>query len=362
VRVAFDTAPVSLNNAGERRSARALLQALKARRDLEVVPISLTPRVPRSFAQRLVWQAVAEAIYYPVLAGRKVRAAHAQLLHQPRQLVPPDLGIDVPRVVTVHDVLALRMPEHFTRLIADRYRWLARSIVRRADRVITPSRASRDDVVELLGAEPERVRVTPWGVEERFRPRETEADVLRRRFGFDPPFVACVGTLEPRKNLSGAVQAFERIQQQFPDHTLVIVGGRGWKAGELERLLAGTAARVERTGYLPDEDLPFIYSAADCFLFPSHGEGFGFPVLEAMACGTAVIAGDNTSLPEVAGDAALLVDSRSVDELADALASVLESSELRDRLGRKGLERSRDFTWERCAEATVAVYRELVGV
>jgi glycosyltransferase involved in cell wall biosynthesis len=360
VKVAYDLAPVALSRAGERRSTLGLLRALRAREDVAVEAIALSRRVPRSFAQRLMWQAAAEGLYYPLLVGRRVRAAGAELLHYPRHLVTPDLGGGVPRGVTVADALVLRMPEHFSRLIADRYRVLARSIVRRADRIITPSLSSRDDLAELLGADPDRIRVTPWGVEDHFEPRAVDPGEVAERFGFSAPFVLCLGTLEPRKNLVGAVRAFERVQSAFPDHSLAIIGGRGWKAGEFERLLAGTPARVARTGYVAERDLPLLYSAADCFLFPSFGEGFGLPVLEAMACGTPVVTSDRTSLSEVAADAAVLVDPASVESISAALTEVLGSAALRARLAEQGLERSREFTWARCAEATVSVYRELV--
>jgi glycosyltransferase involved in cell wall biosynthesis len=155
------------------------------------------------------------------------------------------------------------------------------------------------------------------------------------------------------------VRAFERVHAGFPDHSLVLIGGRGWKSGDLERLLNETPATVLRTGYVSEEELVALYCAADCFLFPSFAEGFGFPVLEAMACGTPVISGDRSSLPEVVGDSGLLVDPGSTEALADALGRLLGSPDLREELRGRGLERSRLFTWERCAEETAAVYREL---
>jgi glycosyltransferase involved in cell wall biosynthesis len=361
VKVAYDVAPIALSRAGERRYALALLRALRARDDVAVTTLTLSRRVPRSFAQRLLWQALAEGVYYPLLEGRRLRASGAQLLHQPRHLVPPELGVRVPRVVTVHDVLALRMPQYFSRLIAERFRVLARSVVRRADLVITGSAASRDDIAALLGADPAKIRVTPYGVEPAFAPRATDPDELERRYGVRPPYVLCVGTLEPRKNLSGAVRAFERVQGEFPDHTLAIIGGKGWKREELERVMAGTSARVVRTGYVADDDLPLLYSAADLFLFPSFGEGFGFPVLEAMACGAPVVAGDTTSIPELAGDAALLVPPEDTAAIADALRRVLGSPELTARLRAAGIDRARGYTWARCAGDTVDVYRELAA-
>jgi glycosyltransferase involved in cell wall biosynthesis len=358
LRLGYDTAPLALNEAGERRYAAALLDALEARGDMEVTRLTLTGRRPRSLPQRLAWQAVAEGIYYPLLLARQARAAGVELVHHPRHLVPPEPALGVPSVVTVHDVLPLRTPEHFSQLIARRYAVLARLSTRRAARVLTGSAHSRDEIAELLGVSIDRIRVTPYGVEPLFRPVDADLDLLARRFGVRAPYVLCVGTLEPRKNLTGAVRAFEGVHAEFPEHSLVLIGGRGWKSGELERLLRETPAPVVRTGYVGEGELVALYSAADCFLFPSFAEGFGFPVLEAMACGTPVVSGDRSSLPEIVGDAGVLVDPGSAEALADALRRVLGSAELRQDLRRRGLERSRQFTWERCAEATAAVYRE----
>ena len=359
MRIGYDTAPLALNEAGERRYAAALLDALEARDDVDVNRLTLTGRRPRSFPQRLAWQAVAEGLYYPLLLARQARAAGVELVHHPRHLVPPEPGLGVPSVVTVHDVLPLRMPEHFSQLIARRYRVLARASTRRAARVVTGSAHSRDEIAELLDVPVERIRVTPYGVEPLFRPVDADLDLLSRRFGVRAPYVLCVGTLEPRKNLTGAVRAFERVHAEFPDHSLVLIGGRGWKGGELERVLGETPAPVARTGYVSEDELVALYSAADCFLFPSFAEGFGFPVLEAMACGTPVVSGDRSSLPEVVGDAGVLVDPGSTEAVAEALRTLLGSPELRQDLSARGLERSRLFTWERCAEATAAVYREV---
>jgi glycosyltransferase involved in cell wall biosynthesis len=360
VRVGYDTAPLAMNEAGERRYAAALLKALEARGDIELTRLTLMRRRPHGFPQRVAWQAAAEALYYPLLIARQARAAGVDLVHHPRHLVPPEVGLDVPSVVTVHDVLPLRAPEHFSQLIARRYAVLARLSTRRAARVVTGSAHSRDEIAGLLDVPIERISVTPYGVEPRFRPGDPDLDLLARRFGVRTPYVLCVGTLEPRKNLTGAVRAFEGVHADFPDHALVLIGGRGWKSGELERLLRRTPLPVVRTGYVSEDELVALYSAAECFLFPSFAEGFGFPVLEAMACGTPVISGDRSSLPEVVGDAGLLVDPGSTEAVADALRRLLGSPELGQDLSGRGLERSRLFTWDRCAEATAAVYREVI--
>jgi glycosyltransferase involved in cell wall biosynthesis len=360
VRVGYDIAPLSLNWAGERRYAESLLRALRTTAGVEVEELTLWRREPAGMFQRVAYQAVAEAVYYPLLLGRRARRAGAELVHHPRHLVPPEHGLPGPSVVTVHDVLPLSEPEHYSKLILWRYRVLARSAVRSAALVLTGSRYSAGEIERRLGVDPARIRVTPYGVEERFRPAEVDRERLAG-LGVRGPYVLCVGTLEPRKNLAGTVRAFERVQGDFPGHSLVLTGGRGWMGDELEALLERTRARVVRAGYVGDDELVELYSGADCFLFPSFSEGFGFPVLEAMACGTPVIAGDRASLPEVVGDAGLLVDPADDEAIAGALAGVLGSPDRREALRERGLERSGRFSWRDTARLTVQAYRDVLA-
>jgi glycosyltransferase involved in cell wall biosynthesis len=349
VRVGFDAAPMSMNQAGERRYAAALLEALRALGEPEVAELTPSRREPGGLLRRVAYQGMAEAIYYPFWIGRQARQAGVDLVHHPRHLVPPELGLPCPSVVTVHDVLPLSGPEHFSQLILRRYRALARGAVRRARVVLTGSRHSAAQISEHLDVEPGKIRVTPYGVEPRFRPLPVKPD---------SPYVLCVGTFEPRKNLAGAVRAFERVSTDFPDHRLVLVGGKGWRNAALERALEASPAPIERRGRVVDEELVRLYSGAACFLFPSLGEGFGFPVLEAMACGAPVVASDRTSLPELAGEAAVLVDPEDEEALARALGAVLSSPQRRAELRERGLERSRAFSWAECAQLTVEAYRE----
>jgi glycosyltransferase involved in cell wall biosynthesis len=360
VRVGYDIAPLSLNWAGERRYAASLLRALRATPGVEVEELTLWRREPGGVFQRVAYQAVAEAVYYPLLLGRRARRAGAELVHHPRHLVPPEHGLPGPSVVTVHDVLPLSEPEHYSKLILWRYRVLARSAVRSAALVLTGSRYSAGEIERRLGVDPARIRVTPYGVEERFRPVAGDRERLAR-LGVRGPYVLCVGTLEPRKNLAGTVRAFERVQHDFPEHSLVLIGGRGWMGDELEALLERTEARIVRPGYVADEELVELYSGADCFMFPSFSEGFGFPVLEAMACGAPVIAGDRASLPEVVGDAGLLVDPADDEAIAGALAELLASPERRQALRERGLEHSRRFSWSDTARMTVEAYGEVLA-
>jgi glycosyltransferase involved in cell wall biosynthesis len=354
-------APLSLNRAGERRYAAGLRRALEGVPGVEVHELTLARRSPRSMVQRVAYQALAEGLYYPFLVGWRARREQVDLVHHPRHLVPPELGLRVPSVVTVHDVLPLAEPEHFSQLILRRYELLARTAVRGASLVLTGSRHSAGEISAKLGVAEERIRVTPYGVEDHFRPVAREPRWLRERFRIAGPYVLLVGTLEPRKNLAGAVRAFGEVHRQCPGHTLVIAGGAGWKSSAFEHVLGASEAPVVRTGYVSDEDLVRLYSGADCFVFPSLSEGFGFPVLEAMACGAPVVSSDRTSLPELVGNAGLLVDPESPEQIAVQVVRVLGDPDLRARLREQGLQRAASFTWSECATRTVAAYREALG-
>ena len=206
-----------------------------------------------------------------------------------------------------------------------------------------PSAHTRERLLaSVRGLDPERIHVTPWGIDARFSPGPAVRE----------PFLLTVGTLQPRKNLEAALRAFERLDGE---PRLVVVGARGWRVDALEARLAASPARsrIEVLGRVCDDELLGLYRSASCLLFPSRGEGFGFPPLEAMACGTPVVAAAAGSLPEVLGRAAPLVDADDADALADAVERVLaDPSPWRER----GLERAAGFTWERCAELTVAAY------
>jgi glycosyltransferase involved in cell wall biosynthesis len=241
----------------------------------------------------------------------------------------------VPFVLTVHDVLPLRRPELFTYANRTHFRLLVAPAARRAAAVLTGSTHVRGQIVELLGVAPERVAVTPWGISERFRPTHPDPAWLASRFGIRGPYLLTLGAGDPRKNVATARRIAGARQ-------LVVVGSGG-------------------TGHVSDQELVALYSGADCFLFLSLDEGFGFPPLEAMACGCPVLASARGSLPEVLGDAALLVEP-DAGEAADGLGRILQDETLRADLRARGLERARTFSWEACARATAAVYEQAIAV
>jgi alpha-1,3-rhamnosyl/mannosyltransferase len=357
MRVGFDAAALVLNRAGEYRYASALRAALRERDGVELHELWPGRRVPRSLPQRIALQAAVQGVWYPLAVPREAARAGVDLVHHPRYAVTPEPGLRAPVVVTMHDVLVLSAPELFSAPIRANFRALAGPLARRAAIVLTGSQASARDIAEHLRVPAERIRVTPYGVEPRFRPAPADA-ALRARLGIDRPYVACVGTLEPRKNLVTALRAFARASERLGDEVaLVVVGGRGWRNEAFEEELRRVRGTVVLTGFLSDEELVGVMAGARCFLYPSLHEGYGFPPLEAMACGTPVVTSATSSLPEVVGDAGLLVDPRDVDAVAAAVERILGDDALHAALREAGLQRAASYTWERCAAETVAAYR-----
>lgn len=261
------------------------------------------------------------------------------------------------QVVTIHDCAFVDCPEGFSRAFGAWYRWLIPRLVRRVRRIIAVSQFTASRLAELCGLKASRIDVIPNGVDSQFHSAVPEVvDELRRRLALPERYVLSVGTLEPRKNLSRLLASWEHLPAELRDVGLVLAGakGRQFRSAGIEQLPAG----VHLTGYVEDADLPALYSGAEAFIYPSLYEGFGMPVLEAMSCGTPVICSRSTSLPEVAGDAALLVDPCDVECIADAISRLLTDAELRRAIRTRGLERARKFSWDQAAVATAEVLRQ----
>jgi glycosyltransferase involved in cell wall biosynthesis len=271
----------------------------------------------------------------------------------------------VPVIVTIHDLAFERMPETFTRRGSFQLKLTVRRTAKKAARVATVSEYSRQDLLDIYKLPPEKVVVTYNGVEPSFTPRPSvpnEVEEVRRRFGISRDFLLAVGSLQPRKNLVRLIRAYARLRSELENFRpqLVIVGRKLWLASEIfdEVKRQRWADDVILTGYVADEDLPALYRAARAFVYPSLFEGFGLPPLEAMACGTPVVTSDISSLPEIAGDAALLIDPNDERALANALIEIMNNDRLRAELREKGIAQARKFTWREAAEKTLRLYRE----
>lgn len=287
--------------------------------------------------------------------------AGLDLFHATNYFLPPVKKCR--RIVTIYDLVFIRYPELCSPKIVGPF---CRSVIRfahEADAVVTCSESTKQELMEIADIPSERIFVAYGGVEENlpFPPRDEAAALLQERYGVQAPFLLYVGTLEPRKNVIGLLEAFFRVAADFP-HSLALVGGVGWKAEVFfDRLRRSPyRERVIMPGYVSAEDLPLFYAAAELFIFPSFYEGFGLPVIEAFSAGCPVIASNRSSLPEVVGDAGVLVDPEDYESLAAAIRSVLSDEVLRKTLGEKGKARARQFTWAQSTQTLLQAYRKVV--
>lgn len=236
--------------------------------------------------------------------------------------------------------------------------------LRTANAIIAISDCTRRDVSRVYGLDPEKIQVIYDGVHPHFHPvQEGEKQAVCRKYSLPEQYLLNVGTIEPRKNLNTLLEAYHLIRQRGINLPLVIAGKKGWRSEGFfkKRRLAGLEEQVQWAGFVSDNDLPAIYSGASAFIFPSLYEGFGLPVLEAMACGTPVICSNVSSLPEIAGEAALMFDPCDPDALAGAIARVLTDGALNQELRELGYAQAARFTWEQTARKTLAVYEQAAG-
>jgi glycosyltransferase involved in cell wall biosynthesis len=290
--------------------------------------------------------------------ARIARRQKLAVVHDPTGCVPT-LLTSARRVSTIHDAIPYIYPHTSTRLDWLIYHYWLPLAVRRLDAIITVSEQSKADILRYLPVKAEDVTVVPEAAGPRYRPMEpARSEEVLLRLGISFPYILYVGSIEARKNLARLLEAYAQLRCWSQKWKLVIVGAPKWKYtpifDKLQQLQL--ASEVHFTGHVADEDLPALYNGAAVFVFPSLYEGFGLPVLEAMACGVPVITSNCSSLPEVAGDAALLVEPRDVNAIAAAMRRVLEEFDVAAELRAKGLARARQFTWERTAKETIAVY------
>lgn len=370
MRIGIDARTVLSPKTGDRTYTLNLVRAL-ARMDAEneyfllldrAPPEGLLPDAP-NFHHVVIptfwgrWWTIAQV---PLFARR----AGLDVLHV--QYIAP-LVCSARVVTAIHDVSFAVLPETFPlkdRLLLNLFIPLSASS---ASKVITLSESSKRDLIERFGVASEKIAITPCGVDETMRRVEDPqiiSDVLQR-YGITPPFILSVGVLQPRKNLPRVMDAFALLRQRYPDlpHCLVIAGKAGWGVEPLKQRVQALRleSAVHFAGYIADEDLPALYSAADLFVYPSLYEGFGLPPLEAMACGTPAVTSNVSSLPEVVGDAALTVNPLDVEVIAGAMEQILTDAHLRRTLTARGLERAREFTWERTARLTLEVYQTMTN-
>jgi glycosyltransferase involved in cell wall biosynthesis len=369
MRIAIDASTISTQG-GPRTYVLGLLDALLTiDRDNEYIVFYNDPvhlgRFPR--AKEIVLEGrspLARLWREHVLLPRACRKERVDLLHCPKSAIP--YKSPCPTVVTLHDLIPLRHPE--TEKLAARIYWNLQMPIaaRRSSFIITDSEHARQEIIEDFQVAPERIKVIMLGFNPAMLDRRdpVTAESVRLKYGLPQGYILYVGTIQPRKNIDTLFEAFYRLKQVRKDMPkLVIVGRKGWLYDKLFARFAelGLTDEVIFTGFVPDEDLPYIYDGARLFAYLSFFEGFGLPPLEAMACGIPVVTSNTTSLPEVVGDAGIAVPPADVDKVMAAIARILDDEGYSALLGQRGRERALLFSWEAAARETMAIYRQVAG-
>jgi glycosyltransferase involved in cell wall biosynthesis len=299
----------------------------------------------------------------PYLSRWRLRGEGGALFHSPNYLLPRFPGASV---ATVHDLSHVVYPQFHPAARVDYMNLAFPQTLRRASHLITDAESVRQELIQRIGWPADRVTAVPLGVDAAFQPHDAEKlQPLMRRLGLRPnEYSLCVGTIEPRKNIDRLLSAYEALPATLRrDFPLVLAGARGWRSTETHARIvrAESAGWLRYLAFVPEDELPMLYAGARLFVYPSLYEGFGLPVLEAMASGAPVITSNVASLPEVVGDAAWLVDPRDADQIADALQELLQNEERRHIASAAGLARSASFTWADCVSKTVSVYLKVMG-
>ncbi len=364
-RVLVDATSVPADRGGVGRYLDGLLGALAVHSDIDlsvvcqrtdherysrILPNSQVIAAPAAAAHRparLAW----EQTGLPLLAQQ----VNASVLHSPFYTCPLRAGCPV--TVTVHDATFFTEPEHYEKSRGTFFRSAIKTSLRRAERVIVPSKATRDELIRLLDADPTRIDVAYHGVDHTafHVPSDDEKARVRARLGLNSPYLAFLGAKEPRKNVPNLIRGWiAAVQDRREPPALVIAGGQGHD-DEIDRVATEVPAnlRLLRPGYLRYADLPGFLGGAIICAYPSHGEGFGLPILEAMACGAPVLTTPRLSLPEVGGDAVAYTKPEAA-QIGEDLVRLLDDPQLRARLGAAGLARAKEFNWASSAEAHVA--------
>lgn len=374
MRLAIDYTSAVRQGAGVGRYTRSLVNALTAEIDSSIQMLLWysgdehhdiakgAMRSPNVEAKRVVipdrWlTAFWQRLHLPLQLERLI--GPFDVSHSPDFVAPPTAG---PNVITVHD-LSYRITPEFAHPRLRRYleHAVPRS-VRRAEQVIVPSETTRQDVIEHYGIDEHLVRAIPHGVDPWFQPaNESAIEQTLAHFGLRRPYFIIVGTIEPRKNHLNLLAAFERLHKERPDASLAIFGRSGWLSepimSEIERYARFLPLRHLQG--VEDSWLPALYSGSTALVYPSWYEGFGLPVLEAMACGTMAIVSDRGSLPEIAGKAAMIVPPASIDALAETMKTALDDADLRESYGRRGRVHAAQFRWDESARQHLALYRKV---
>jgi glycosyltransferase involved in cell wall biosynthesis len=373
VRIAIDAHAVGAKLGGNESYALNLIEALSQIDSANHYTIYVTTSEARErFSNRWPNFKVRSTLPHtpliriPLTLSAELRKHPVDVLHV--QFTAPPF-CPCPVVVSIHDLSFEHLPETFKRRSRTQLRLTVRHSARRATRILSLSEHTRQDIIETYRIEPERITAIPLAAPDHFSAvtNKRELQRVRHTYGIDGEYILTVGSIQPRKNLARLFKAYALLRGNCsPDKLpkLVLVGKCAWLYDDTLRVLneLGIRDMVVLTGYVPETDLPALYSGATCFVYPSIFEGFGLPPLEAMKCGAPVVVGNKTSLPEVVGDSALAVDPFDPEAIAGAIKRLIEDPALRTELSVKGQGRARTFSWQETARQTLRVYEEVARI
>lgn len=342
------------------RLIKALCEAIDEEQILLFAHKDLVPEIPEGDNLTIIKQYAPNFhIFLQTILPFLINKRDVDVFHGPNFYLPL-LG-NTPKVVTIHDLSAQLFPDQHSLKHRLSQKMLKPSL-KAADKVIAVSKSTSRDLVEHGYAERAKIEVVHNGVDPEYTPqRKGKVESIKEKYALPDRFILFVGTLEPRKNVISLIEAFRELVSEGREMKLVLAGGKGWGYKEIYRRVEDLdlEERVIFTGYVPSDDLPALYSAAEIFCYPSLYEGFGLPPLEAARCKTPVVTSRRSSLPEIIGDGGLLVDPSQPTEIAQALLRILEDHGLRKELVEKGKRRAEQFTWKRCARKTLEIYKDL---
>jgi glycosyltransferase involved in cell wall biosynthesis len=365
VRVAWDNRLASQDKAGTGVYAARLLQHLAKRPDLRMDIMGGNHRLTQGARPSAAVHATGNVLWTHVCLPLLLSRNDADVVHAPA-FVAPTVS-PCPVIITIHDVSYLLYPSHFARWWVGYLSLVMPSAVKSAAAIICGSENSKRDIVKAYGIGDHKVHVVPYGVDhDRFQPGVVLNRQWGKEIGLREGYILHLGTFSHRKNICVLLHAVARLRARgkWGDRQVVLAGSQtaGLKGGQevLDAIRElDLSSYVVLTGYMPDEHIPGLYACASMLVLPSLYEGFGFPILEAMAVGTPVVCSNTSSLPEVGGDAALFFPPHDADALAGAMESLLQSQSLAEQMRQRGLARAHQFTWRRTAEQTADIYREV---
>jgi len=279
-----------------------------------------------------------------------------------------DIGLKIPQVLTVHDLSMIRFPEHRGKEISYKHGQMLKNACEKADHIISVSEATKKDIINTFKINKDKITVTHLAQDKKFVPI-TDKPLIQKtisKYKINFPYILFVGTIEPRKNIKNLMIAFDKFvhKNNRQDINLVIIGKKGWNTEDIKKTYLSLASRtkIDFLYYVTDEELRYFYSGAELFCYPSIFEGFGLPPLEAMASGAPVIVSISSSLPEVVGDAGILIDPNDVDAISEAMEKVIQNPEIQSDMSKKSVQRASEFSWKKCAQETHQVYEKVLNV